>query len=104
MGGARATLTQAPLLHCAGCRLARIKADNLSQSQQHFLPVPTRKLAKMGDRLTQLQDAVDQVSLLPTFELEHSAKRSPSWRNNSSHASISSTDTTIAKYWALRTR
>lgn len=98
MGGARATLTQAPLLDYAGCRLARIKADNLSKSPQHFLPVPTSKLAKMGDRLTQLQDAVDQVSLLPTFELEHSAKHSPSWRNNSSHASISSTDTTIAKY------
>lgn len=57
----------------------------------------------MGDRLTQLQDAVDQVSSNP-FDLWWCAKRNSSWRNNSSHASISSIDITIARFWAPRTR
>lgn len=86
-----------------GCQLAGIRNDNLSPSPQHFPPVSCRKLAKMSDRLTQLQDAVDQVRTCP-LELGQYAKRSHSWRNNLSRASISSIGTTIVKYWAPRTR
>jgi hypothetical protein len=94
-------------------RLASPCSPSPNPPQLLTIPRTNRGQRKMGDRLTQLQDAVDQVSASPFLPAlsqlaghgcTNLGLSNHSWRNNSSHASSTSKGTTISRPWGRKTK